>query len=59
MLGDSFTPDGADYPVRRDKLEALDVAVSLRFATAVVEKAGKSAREEGLEHNREHLAAAG
>ena len=58
LLDDSFTPDGSDYPVRRDKLEALDVAVSLRFATAVVEKVGKSAREEGLEHNREQLTAA-
>jgi single-strand DNA-binding protein len=59
LLDDSFTPDGSDYPVRRDKLEALDVAVSLRFATAVVEKVARSARDEGLEHNREQLAAAG
>ena len=59
LLDDSFTPDGSDYPVRRDKLEALDVAVSLRFATAAVEKVGKSARDEGLEHNREQLAATG
>ena len=56
LLDDSYTPDGSDYPVRRDKLEALDVAVSLRCATAVVEKVAKSAREEGLEHNREQLA---
>ena len=56
LLDDSFTPAGSDYPVRRDKLEAADVAVSLRFATAVVDKTGKSAREEGLEHNREQLA---
>ncbi|PZS12127.1 MAG: hypothetical protein DLM60_23060, partial [Pseudonocardiales bacterium] len=34
LLDDSYTPNGSDYPVRRDKLEALDVAVSLRFATA-------------------------
>ncbi|MGH3534871.1 MAG: single-stranded DNA-binding protein [Pseudonocardiaceae bacterium] len=57
LLDDSFTPEGSDYPVRRDKLEALDVAVSLRFATAAVAKAGKSARDEGLEHNREQIAA--
>ncbi|MGH4009607.1 MAG: hypothetical protein ACRDTH_15890 [Pseudonocardiaceae bacterium] len=42
---------------RRDKLEALDLAVSLRFATAVVTKAGKSTEEQGPEHNREQLAA--
>ena len=57
LLDDSFSPDGSDYVVRRDKLEALDVAVSLRFATAVVTKAGKSTEEQGLEHNREQLAA--
>lgn len=57
LLDDSFTPAGSDYPVRRDKLEASDVAVSLRFATALVEKTGKSPRDEGLEHNREQLAA--
>ncbi len=57
LLDDSYTPAGSDYPVRRDKLEASDVAVSLRFATAVVDKTGKSPRDEGLEHNREQLAA--
>ncbi|MGH3536486.1 MAG: single-stranded DNA-binding protein [Pseudonocardiaceae bacterium] len=57
LLDDSFTPEGSDYSVRRDKLEALDVAVSLRFATAVVTKAAKSTEEQGLEHNREQLAA--
>jgi len=56
VAGRLLHPDGSDYPVRRDKLEALDVAVSLRCATAVVEKVAKSAREEGLEHNREQLA---
>ena len=53
----SFTPDGADQQVRRHRLEASDVAVSLRFATAVVTKTSKSTREEGLEHNLEQLAA--
>jgi single-strand DNA-binding protein len=57
LLDDSFSPDGSDYVVRRDKLEALDVAVSLRFATAAVTKASKSTEEQGLEHNREQLAA--
>ena len=57
LLDDSYTPAGSDYPVRRDKLEASDVAVSLRFATAVVDKTGKSPHDQGLEHNREQLAA--
>ena len=34
----SFSPDGADQQVRRIRLEASDVAVSLRFATTVVTK---------------------
>lgn len=55
LLDDSYTPVGFDYPVRRDKLDATDLAVSLRFATAVVTKTGKSAREGGLDHNREQL----
>ncbi len=58
LLDDSFVPKGAQYPVRRDKLEATDVAISLRRATAVVTKTGKSREEEGREHNREQLAAA-
>jgi single-strand DNA-binding protein len=58
LLDDSFTPNGSQYPVKRDKLEALDIAVSLRFATAVVTKVSKTPEEEGLEHNREQLATA-
>jgi single-strand DNA-binding protein len=58
LLDDSFTPAGSDYPVKRDKLEALDVAVSLRFQTAEVTKVGKTREEQGQEHNREQLAAA-
>ena len=57
LLDDSYTPAGSDYPLRRDKLEASDVAVSLRFATVLVDKTGKSPRDEGLDHNREQLAA--
>ena len=34
----SFTPEGSDQLVRRIRIEATDVAVSLRFATAVVTK---------------------
>ena len=33
---DSYTPQGRDHPVRRIRLEAADVAVSLRRATAAV-----------------------
>jgi single-strand DNA-binding protein len=58
LLDDSFTPNGAQYPVRRDKLEASDVAISLRRATAVVTKTGKTREEAGKEHNLEQLAAA-
>jgi single-strand DNA-binding protein len=59
LLDDSFVPKGgAQYPVRRDKLEATDVAISLRRATAVVTKTGKSREEEGREHNRQQLATA-
>jgi single-strand DNA-binding protein len=38
LADDSFTPDGADQRVRRVRLEAGDIAVSLRFATAEVTK---------------------
>jgi single-strand DNA-binding protein len=31
---DSFTPDGSDRVIRRHRLEAADIAVSLRWATA-------------------------
>ena len=34
----SYTPDGADQQIRRIRLEASDVAVSLRFATTVITK---------------------
>lgn len=35
---DSFTPEGADQPVRRIQLIATDIAVSLRFTTAAITK---------------------
>lgn len=38
LADNSFTPDGADQRVRRVRLEAGDIAVSLRFATAQVTK---------------------
>ena len=34
----SFIPDGAEQTVRQLRIEASDIAVSLRFATAVVTK---------------------
>lgn len=33
---DSYTPNGADRPIRRTRIEATDVAVSLRWAVAAV-----------------------
>lgn len=36
FVDDSYTPSGSEYPVRRIKLRADDIAVSLRRATAVV-----------------------
>ena len=37
QLGDdSYTPEGRDRPVTRHRLEAADIAVSLRWATATV-----------------------
>jgi single-strand DNA-binding protein len=38
LADDSYTPDGWDKPLRRIKLEASDIAVSLRWATATVTK---------------------
>lgn len=47
IADDSWTPDGAEYPVTRTKLEATDVAVSLRFATAEVTRNGKDGAQRG------------
>src|SRR5215203_1620885 len=44
LADDSFTPDGSDQRVRRTRLEAADIAVSLRFATAEVAKRPPTAR---------------
>lgn len=35
---DSYTPDGSDKPIRRHRVKAFDIAVSLRWATAEVAK---------------------
>ena len=37
---DSFVPDGSDRVIRRHRLEAADIAVSLRWATATVTRTG-------------------
>ena len=36
LADDSYTPDGSDRIIRRYRLEAADIAVSLRWATAIV-----------------------
>ena len=42
---DSFVPDGSDRVIRRHRLEAQDIAVSLRWATAAVTRTnGRAAR---------------
>jgi len=33
---DSYVPDGSDRVIRRHRLEAQDIAISLRWATATV-----------------------
>jgi single-strand DNA-binding protein len=38
LADDSYTPPNADQPIRRTRLEAVDVAVSLRRAAATVFK---------------------
>jgi single-strand DNA-binding protein len=38
LADDSYTPEGSEQRVRRTRLEAGDIAVSLRFATAEVTK---------------------
>jgi single-strand DNA-binding protein len=42
IADDSYTPDGWDRPIRRHRLEAADIAVSLRWATAEVTKRAKT-----------------
>ena len=36
LADDSYSPDGSDRIIRRHRLEAADIAVSLRWATATV-----------------------
>jgi single-strand DNA-binding protein len=36
LADDSYTPDGWDKPIRRHRIEAAEIAVSLRWATAIV-----------------------
>lgn len=45
----SYTPDGSDRLIRRHRLEASDIAVSLRWATATVTKqpAGRAPADPG------------
>ena len=38
LADDSYVPNGSDQRIRRQRLEAGDIAVSLRFATAEVTK---------------------
>ena len=38
LADDSYVPNGSDQRIRRQRLEAGDIAVSLRFATAEVSK---------------------
>src|SRR5215204_3667349 len=38
LVDASYTPEGSEQRVRRQRLEAADIAVSLRFATAQVTK---------------------
>jgi single-strand DNA-binding protein len=39
---DSYVPDGSDRVIRRHRLEAQDIAVSLRWATATVTRTATS-----------------
>lgn len=60
IADDSFTPAGSDQRVRRQRFEATDVAVSLRFATARVAKRTATPRAEqptGEAHEQEQPAA--
>jgi single-strand DNA-binding protein len=45
---DSYSPDGSDRIIRRHRLEAYDIAVSLRWATAEVTRQTRPAA--GSEH---------
>jgi single-strand DNA-binding protein len=45
LADNSFTPEGSEQRIRRVRLEAGDIAVSLRFATAEVTKRAPTPRE--------------
>lgn len=47
LADDSYVPDGSDQRIRRHRLEAGDIAVSLRFATAEVTKRAPTPRTGG------------
>lgn len=57
LQDDSWTPAGAQYPVRQTKVIATVVGPDLRWATALVTKVGKTDAEQGQQANREQLAA--
>lgn len=44
LADDSYTPDGSDQRIRRQRLEACDIAASLRFATAQITKRAPTPR---------------
>lgn len=44
LADDSYVPNGSDQRLRRQRLEAGDIAVSLRFATAEVTKRNPTPR---------------
>ena len=46
LADDSYTPEGSDQRIRQQRLEAGDIAVSLRFATAQVTKRTPTRRDE-------------
>ena len=44
LADDSYTPEGSDQRIRQQRLEAGDIAASLRFATAQVTKRAPARR---------------
>lgn len=49
LADDSYTPDGWDQPMRRLRLEAFDIAISLRYATAEVTKRTRTSDTQSAE----------
>lgn len=56
----SYTPDGSDRLIRRHRLEATDIAVSLRWATAAVTRqtSGRAAADRDTTPSDEPVEAA-